>query len=62
MEYLECFYGCNFLTSVSKEHLTKGAHNYAISAQREIFPILDKLSYIFEITGSNICLSKGSKK
>lgn len=42
MEYLECFYGCNLVTSVSKEHLTQGAHNYAISAQREIFPILDK--------------------
>ena len=46
MEYLECFYDCNFLTSVSKEHLTKGAHNYAISAQREIFPILDKCHMI----------------
>lgn len=42
MEYLECFYGCNFVTSVGKEHLTEGAHNYAISAQMEIFPILDK--------------------
>ena len=42
MEYLECFNGCNFVTSVSKEYLTEGAHNYAISAQMEIFPILDK--------------------
>ncbi|MCI8287929.1 MAG: class I SAM-dependent methyltransferase [Lachnospiraceae bacterium] len=42
MEYLECFYDCNFVTSVSKEYLTEGAHNYAISAQMEIFPILDK--------------------
>lgn len=42
MEYLECFYGCNFVTSVSREHLTEGAHNYAISTQQEIFPILDK--------------------
>lgn len=42
MEYLECFYNCNFVTSISKEHLTEGAHNYAISTQREIFPILDK--------------------
>jgi len=42
MEYLECFYSCNFVTSVSKEYLTQGAHNYAISAQREIFAILDK--------------------
>lgn len=42
MEYLEAFYDCNFVTSVSKEHLTEGAHNYAISAQMEIFPILDK--------------------
>lgn len=42
MEYLECFYDCNFVTSISKEYLTEGAHNYAISAQAEIFPILDK--------------------
>lgn len=42
MEYLECFYGCNFVTSVNKEYLTEGAHNYASSAQMEIFPILDK--------------------
>ena len=42
MEYLECFNDCNFVTSVSKEYLTDGAHNYAISAQMEIFPILDK--------------------
>lgn len=42
MEYLECFNDCNFVTSVSKEYLTEGAHNYAISAQMEIFHILDK--------------------
>lgn len=42
MEYLECFNDCNFVTSVSKEYLTEGAHNYAISAQMEIFPMLDK--------------------
>lgn len=46
MEYLECFYDCNFVTSVSKQYLTEGAHNYAISAQREIFPILDKCHMI----------------
>lgn len=46
MEYLECFYGCNLVTSVSKEYLTEGAHNYAISAQMEIFPILDKCHLI----------------
>lgn len=46
MEYLECFYDCNLVTSVSKEYLTEGAHNYAISSQREIFPILDKCHMI----------------
>ncbi|MFR5192232.1 MAG: class I SAM-dependent methyltransferase [Lachnospiraceae bacterium] len=42
MEYLECFYNCNLVTSISKEFLSEGAHNYAISSQMEIFPILDK--------------------
>ena len=42
MEYLECFYGCNLVTFVDKEYLTEGSHNYRITTQMEIFPILDK--------------------
>ncbi len=45
VEYLECFYNCNFVTAVERKYLIDGGNltsaRYAISAQREIFPILD---------------------
>ncbi len=46
MEYLECFYGCNYVTSVSNKYLGEGSHNYAITTQKEIFPILDRCHMI----------------
>lgn len=44
MEYLECFYGCNFVTAIISSQFDgkyKGAHSYRMSGQKEIFPILD---------------------
>ncbi len=42
MEYMECFYDCNFVTSVNKDYLQEGSFSYCITTQAEIFPILDK--------------------
>lgn len=45
MEYLECFYNCNFVTAIESKCFKEnhvGAHSYRMSGQKEIFPILDK--------------------
>lgn len=45
MEWLEYVYNCNLVTSIQTryfEHQNAGGHYYAITTQKEIFPILDK--------------------
>lgn len=45
MEYLECFYDCNFVTAIESRQFKgnyAGAHSYRMSGQKEIFPILDQ--------------------
>lgn len=45
MEWLEYFYDCNLVTSIQTEYFDNqnaGGHYYAITTQKEIFPILDK--------------------
>ncbi len=45
MEYLECFYDCNFVTAIESRQFKGnyvGAHSYRMTGQKEIFPILDK--------------------
>ena len=43
MEWLEYKYGCNLVTAIDSSNFSvKGAHDYKISTQKEIFPILDR--------------------
>lgn len=45
MEWLECYYDCNLVTSIPSAYFTNknsGGHKYSIATQKEIFPILDK--------------------
>ncbi len=43
MEWLEYNYGCNLVTAISSSYLSaEGTHDYKITTQKEIFPILDK--------------------
>lgn len=45
MEWLEYIYDCNFVTAIESTYFhdgMKGAHSYRMTAQKEIFPILDK--------------------
>ncbi len=45
MEWLEYKYDCNFVMAIDRSDFIdeiKGAHNYRLTAQKEIFPILDR--------------------